>query len=223
MLGTRYVVGGILLLVSLGGLLFLQSPAGVFRRTPNPATAVPSLEADLLSTASAVPGSPQQALSPSSSCTGDATPALTEGPYYKNGSPERTSLLESGIMGDRLIIVGHVFNKDCQPLPGTWLDFWQANAAGVYDNTGYKLRGHQFTDSSGQYRLETIVPARYGGRTPHIHVKVRATAGAMLTTQLFFPGEAQNETDAIFNKALIVTTTGATDPETATFNFVLNQ
>ncbi|MEX1997543.1 MAG: dioxygenase [Candidatus Andersenbacteria bacterium] len=219
----RYIIGGILFLVGLGGLLFLQQQSGVAPLTPNPSTAIPSSGSGTPPTNSNVPISPNETPPHFSSCTGQVTPALTEGPYYKTGSPERTSLRESDIAGERLVISGYVFNKDCQPLPGAWLDFWQADTAGTYDNAGYKLRGHQFTDSSGQYRLETIIPARYSGRTPHIHVKVRPAAGSTLTTQLFFPGEDQNETDAIFNEALIVTTTGNTTPAAAIFNFVLNQ
>ena len=38
------------------------------------------------------------------------TPALTEGPYYKANSPERTSLLESGMTGTRLVVTGYVLS-----------------------------------------------------------------------------------------------------------------
>src|SRR3954462_13180002 len=83
------------------------------------------------------------------SCSGTLTPALTEGPYYKAGSPERASLLEAGMSGTKIVISGTVFDKNCRPITGAWLDFWQADSSGAYDNAGYKLRGHQFTDASG--------------------------------------------------------------------------
>jgi hypothetical protein len=38
----------------------------------------------------------------------DPTPSMTEGPYFKTGSPERTSLIEPGVVGTRLVITGYV-------------------------------------------------------------------------------------------------------------------
>ena len=100
------------------------------------------------------------------------------------------------------------------------LDFWQADDRGVYDNTGYRLRGHQFTDEQGRYRLETIVPALYTGRTRHIHVKVQAPNQPVLTTQLYFPGEPRNNGDSLFNPALLLAVQDAPDGKAATFTFV---
>jgi hypothetical protein len=82
---------------------------------------------------------------PALSCTSPATltPALTEGPYFKAGSPERTSLLETGMPGIKLVLTGNVLTPDCQPIAGALLEFWQADTNGQYDNSGYTLRGHQ--------------------------------------------------------------------------------
>lgn len=169
------------------------------------------------------PGAISQALAQTSaSCSGTITPALTEGPYYKAGSPERTSLIEPGITGTKVTITGYVYDKNCRPIAHAWLDFWQADAGGAYDNTGYKLRGHQYTDQSGSYKLETVVPGEYPGRTEHIHVKVQAPNGSILTTQLFFPGVAHNSSDSIFNQALLMNVQDTASGKTATYNFVLN-
>ena len=123
---------------------------------------------------------------PGETCTG-LTQAQTEGPYYKADTPQKNSLLEEGMPGTRLILVGYVLDQNCQPLPNAWLDFWQTDGNGEYDNAGYGMRGHQFTNASGAYVLETIVPKDYPGRTPHIHVKAQPRGGRILTTQLFFP------------------------------------
>ncbi|HWQ19297.1 MAG TPA: hypothetical protein VN455_05915 [Methanotrichaceae archaeon] len=151
----------------------------------------------------------------------DPTPSATEGPYFKPGSPERKSLLEPGIEGSRLNLTGHVLTRSGRPIANALLDFWQADANGVYDNVGYRLRGHQFTDSQGRYQLETVIPGIYVGRTNHIHVKVQAPDGTALTTQLFFPGEAGNQEDSIFNPQLLISFNG-TSKDQATFDFVLN-
>ena len=155
-------------------------------------------------------------------CSGTITPSLTEGPYYKAGSPERTSLLEEGITGTKLVLTGYVYDKNCQPISHAWIDFWQTDGKGAYDNAGYKMRGHQYTDQTGRYRLETVVPGEYPGRTVHIHVKVQAPNGPVVTTQLFMPGVARNNSDGIFNQALLMKVQDTADGKAATFDFVLN-
>jgi len=124
----------------------------------------------------------------------DATPRQTEGPYYTPNSPKRTSLLEPGIAGTKITVTGYVLTTDCKPVARALVDFWHADDNGVYDDVGYKLRGHQFTDAAGRYTLKTIVPGPYAGRTRHFHVKVQAPNQRILTTQLYFPGEPRNKT-----------------------------
>ncbi len=170
-------------------------------------------------------GLPQaQELPPTPACgaADDPTPAQTEGPYFKPNTPERTSLLEPGLPGTRLVVSGYVLSRRCQPIARALLDFWQADANGAYDNAGYRFRGHQFTDDAGRYYLETVVPGRYPGRTRHIHVKVQAPNQPLLTTQLYFPGEPRNNTDGIFRPALLMSVEDVADGKAATFDFVLN-
>ena len=145
-------------------------------------------------------------LKPTKACAdkSDATPRQMEGPFFKPRSPQRTSLLESGVQGTRIVVSGQVLSTRCQPVPGALLDFWQCDGKGDYDNRGNTLRGHQFTDADGRYRLETIVPGLYPGRTRHIHVKVQAPNQPILTTQLYFPNEAQNANDFLFRPELLI-------------------
>lgn len=101
------------------------------------------------------------------------------------------------------------------------LDFWQADAGGAYDNDGFRLRGHQLTDARGRYRLETVVPGLYPGRTRHVHVKVKAPGRPLLTTQLYFPGVAANADDPIFDRRLLVRSLRRGPRWTASFDFVV--
>ena len=64
------------------------------------------------------------------------------------------------------------------------------------------MRGHQFTDAEGRYKLTTVVPGLYPGRTRHIHVRVQPEGGKILPTQLYFPGEKKNERDGIYRAEL---------------------
>jgi protocatechuate 3,4-dioxygenase beta subunit len=125
--------------------------------------------------------------------------------------------------GVPILIFGHVFDQDCNPLAGAKVDFWQADANGVYDNAGYTLRGHVLADESGRYAIESIVPGEYPGRPPHIHVKVFAPDGReLLTTQLYFAG-GENSADVRAAPDLLVDITGpdAQGRQQAPFDFVV--
>jgi len=190
------------------------------------ALALALIGSGLLPTSSTAPTTAQVALAQTettaAACTpGAMTPSQTEGPYYKSGTPERTSLLESGMAGTPITITGYVMSPDCQPVAGAWLDFWQADGNGAYDNRGYTLRGHQYTDADGRFVLQTVVPGEYPGRTGHIHVKVQAPGARTLTTQLYFPDMARNARDSIFNSALLLTVEDTADGQAATFTFVV--
>lgn len=197
--------------------------------TPAPTSTLTLAVLDPTSSPIAEPGpatTEPQALPPNSapiSCTTPAslTPALTEGPYYTANAPERVSLLEPGMPGTVLNLTGYVLTADCQPIAGALLDFWQADSQGVYDNAGYTLRGRQYTDANGRYQLETVVPGLYPGRTEHIHVKVQAPGGPVLTTQLFFPDVTDNAADRIYDPALLILIQDIASTLQGTFNFIV--
>ena len=161
---------------------------------------------------------------PAPDCAAGAatTLAQTEGPFYKPNPPQRASLIEAGVTGMRLVLTGYVLTAECTPVAGARVDFWQADAQGAYDNAGYRLRGYQLTDAQGRYGLETIMPAEYSGRTAHIHVKVNAPGGPVLTSQLYIPEAARNQQDSIFRPELLLKDVRST-PEgmTGRFDFVV--
>lgn len=162
-------------------------------------------------------------LTPTPSCVdkGTPTPPQTAGPFFKPQSPRRTSLVEPGMAGTRLVVAGSVLATDCRPIPGALVDVWQADDRGDYDNAGFRLRGHQFADEQGRYRIETIVPGAYAGRTRHLHVRVQAPNQPVLTTQLYFPDEPGNQRDGIFRPELVMAVRDGQNPKTAAFDFVL--
>jgi protocatechuate 3,4-dioxygenase beta subunit len=146
----------------------------------------------------------------------------TEGPYYTEGAPNRDILSDADTVGTPLVVTGTVYDADCQPVPGATIDVWQADGAGQYDNSGYKLRGVLTTDTQGRYTLTTVIPGIYPGRTEHIHVKVNAPGGPVYTTQLFFPGSAANDRDRIYEESMQITVDeDGPDQMLATYNFVL--
>ena len=158
---------------------------------------------------------------PARSAEREPTASQVEGPYYKPNSPLRTSLREKGMPGTRLVLKGCVLSSDGSPIKSARLDFWQADANGVYDNGGYRLRGHQFTDDQGRYSLETVVPGNYAGRTSHIHVKVQAPGQPIVTTQLFFPDDPRNRADWLYKPGLLLHVQDTASGKEAAFDFVL--
>ena len=168
----RLSIMGFVAVMLLAGCAPVNLPAPAAPAAPMPTTAA-------LADANAAPAP----------CTGVLTSPNMEGPYYKAGAPERANLIDAGMPGQPIRISGHVFDADCNPLPGAKVDFWQADAGGVYDNEGYTLRGYVVTDANGAYTLDTIEPGVYPGRPPHVHVKVFAADGReLLTTQMYFAG-----------------------------------
>lgn len=159
-----------------------------------------------------------------------------EGPFYRQGAPFRSDIVDQGMEGVRLSVSGTVSGAGCADrLPGALLDFWQADDAGHYDNDGsivplppdlFILRGKMTAGGAGEYALNTIIPGPYpnGGvfRPSHIHVKVSAPGYQALTTQLYFEDDPYAPTDPYIRDSLIMSLSDAPGGgKAATFNFVL--
>ncbi len=188
-----------------------------------PPTLRPNLRRRLLGAAAAFPlvGAAQGQslpLTPECGPRSTLTPRQTEGPYYTPDTPLRNSLLEPGATGERLVLAGRVVSPQCRPVTRALLDFWHCDENGEYDNAGFRYRGHLFTDADGRFRLETIFPALYPGRARHIHVKVQPPGGRILTTQLYFPGDAR---DGLWRPELVVAMAQGGAGRTAAFQFIV--
>jgi protocatechuate 3,4-dioxygenase beta subunit len=168
--------------------------------------------------------SPATTLRPTASCADGDEPTVqqTEGPYFTPDSPEKSDFTADVSSGTKMVLTGTVLSTSCEPVQRALLDFWHADDSGEYDNEGYSLRGHLFTDANGTYRLQTIMPGIYTGRTRHIHVKVQAPNGPILTTQLYFPeDEEENAVDGIYDQSLVMDMTDSGDTKNAGFTFVV--
>jgi len=152
----------------------------------------------------------------------EPTARQTAGPYFKPNSPERTDLIEPGIAGQVMELSGLVLSQLCRPVARALIDVWQADANGLYDLKGFRLRGHLFSDADGRYALRTILPGLYSGRTRHIHVRVQAPGRPVLTTQLYFPGERGNRADGLYRRELEMQVALDGDRLAGRFDFVLD-
>jgi protocatechuate 3,4-dioxygenase beta subunit len=106
------------------------------------------------------------------------------GPFYEPGAPVRTRV------GSGYVLFGTVLGaKACKPIPNARIEFWLANPRGDYDDAH---RATVFAGQRGEYRFQSNVPVSYGGRPPHIHVRVRAPGYEELVTQ-HYPERGQRK------------------------------
>jgi catechol 1,2-dioxygenase len=97
------------------------------------------------------------------------------GPFYEPGAPLRTSVGRGYVLSGTVLAA-----EECEPIPKARIEFWLANPSGDYDDAH---RATVFAGQSGGYRFKSNVPVSYGGRPPHIHVRVRAQGYDELVTQ----------------------------------------
>lgn len=151
-----------------------------------------------------------------------ATPEQTEGPFYpiKDQADKDWDLVavrgrHQPAQGEVIFIQGTVYDLNCQPVPGALVEIWQACKSGKYNhpndpNTApldpdFQYWGQAVTDAQGRYMFRTIKPGAYPAdtnwwRPPHVHYKVHKRGYIELTTQLYFEGEAFNNTDKILQR-----------------------
>ena len=148
----------------------------------------------------------------------EPTPQETLGPYFPlripvQHSSDLTHLAgrTARAAGQIIDISGRVLHLDGSAVSRAKIEIWQANAAGRYTNPidrnpapldpNFNGVAVLHCAADGAYRIRTVKPGHYpdpvgGLRAPHIHFEVSA-GDYRLATQMYFPGEALNETDIL--------------------------
>ncbi len=106
------------------------------------------------------------------------------GPFYEPNAPVRTSVGSGYVLSGSVLAAG-----GCEPVRDARIEFWLANPEGEYDDAH---RATVFAGERGRYRFESNVPVSYGGRPPHIHIRVTAPGYRNLVTQ-HYPEAGQTE------------------------------
>ena len=135
-------------------------------------------------------------------------------------SPQRGDIAGTGdkrAIGQLIHLRTRVVDEDGAPVPGAVVEIWHCNAAGRYihpnDTHGAPVDPNFYgaarlvAGDSGLVELRTIKPAAYPvpdtagwWRPPHVHFSVWGRVWlSRLVTQMFFPGEPLNESDALLN------------------------
>lgn len=146
------------------------------------------------------------------------TARQTEGPYYPDHLPldqdnDLTQILGAQAPASGLVTEfgGRLLDVDGRPVAGSVIELWQADVNGCYIHSrgapAGKQRDPQFqgygkivTNAQGEYRFRTLQPGLYTGRTRHFHIAVNRDGQRLLTTQLYFAGEPQNDTDGVLRR-----------------------
>jgi protocatechuate 3,4-dioxygenase beta subunit len=134
-------------------------------------------------------------------------PQQTEGPFFVEEeldrsdlrSDPRTGVVKAGVPLRLTFKVSRMSGASCAPLAGAKVDLWHCDATGRYSDARNRgsstvdekfLRGYQRTDAAGTAQFLTIYPGWYGGRTVHVHFKIRTAAPSApafeFTSQLYF-------------------------------------
>lgn len=150
------------------------------------------------------------------------------GPFYLPNSPVRSNLFDK----TTIAVCGRVVDIHGDGIANAKLDVWQANEKGEYDESGPVGRGIVTTDNDGYYQMRTVAPGDYkiseAGqpdefRCAHIHFMISAEGYKPLTTQLYFPIDPFNSSDAWFNASRVMTPHVDWEGVRWTFQFVLAQ
>jgi hypothetical protein len=118
------------------------------------------------------------------------TRADSLGPFYVPGAPVRSSV------GTGYELTGTVRSfRGCEPVARATIEVWLADPGGRYDADH---RATLFSAEDGGYRFESNRPEPYGGRPPHIHLRVSAPGFRTLVTQ-HYPraGESRSSFDLV--------------------------
>lgn len=138
----------------------------------------------------------------------------TIGPYYPisfcDGDSIDMTTTKNGIIfepdGEKITVTGCVRDINGNLANGVLLEFWQANAKGVYrtpDNindpdidpwfTGYG----RYRTPDGNFILKTIKPGKCGDRAPNITLTIFSDGIMRVVTQLFFENDPANDQDPL--------------------------
>jgi protocatechuate 3,4-dioxygenase, alpha subunit len=150
------------------------------------------------------------------------TPSQTVGPFFAYGLTSNgkydwndaftNNLVTPDATGERIRVVGRVFDGDGQAVPDCMLEIWQADAQGRFadpkdkralPNAEFRGFGRCGTDPNGDYAFDTIKPGSVPDpdgkpQAPHILVAVFARGMLLHTyTRIYFEGEAGNAADPV--------------------------
>lgn len=112
--------------------------------------------------------------------------------------------------GQQLVLIGKLFDNRCIPILNATVELWQVDPYGkwilaggselVNSNPVFAGAGRSYTDNGGNFFFTTAFPAALKDRAPHLNLKVKAQGMEEFRTQVFFGGDARNDSDNALKK-----------------------
>jgi protocatechuate 3,4-dioxygenase alpha subunit len=133
--------------------------------------------------------------------------------YFGDESLEDLTRIHPGVIagasGQHIILRGRVLDRHGDLANGVVMEFWQANAKGVYRTP--RTEGHPDIDpwfhgygrlrsASGEYSFRTILPGAANGRAPNITVTMFSDGINRIVTQVFFADQPGNDKDPLLSE-----------------------
>jgi protocatechuate 3,4-dioxygenase alpha subunit len=178
------------------------------------------------------------------------TPSQTVGPYFQYGlTPGNdyqwndafsNDLVTPDVSGDRICIIGQVFDGDGKVMPDAMLEIWQADVQGRFadtrdtravPNTAFRGFGRCGTDANGGFTFQTIRPGSVPGpggkpQAPHVLLAVfaRGMTQQAIARVYFEDQDAANAADPILalvpadRRATLIATREPGEPVTYRFD-----
>lgn len=130
--------------------------------------------------------------------------------YFRDESLEDLTRIDTGVVagakGKHVILRGRVLDRHGDLANGVVMEFWQANARGVYRNP--ETEGHPDIDpwfngygrlrsATGEYSFRTVLPGATKERAPNITITIFSDGINRIVTQVFFADQPGNETDPL--------------------------
>lgn len=130
--------------------------------------------------------------------------------YFRDESLEDLTRIDAGVVGGpegrHIILRGQILDRHGDLANGVLLEFWQANAKGIYRTPS--TEGHPDIDpwfngygrlrsASGEYSFRTIMPGSAQGRAPNITVTLFSDGIRRIVTQVFFADQPGNDHDPL--------------------------
>jgi catechol 1,2-dioxygenase len=153
------------------------------------------------------------------------TSASMLGPFWRMHSPPTEnggSIVRSPTPGPPFRFIGHVRDRDGNPIAGAEVDVWHSSTRGLYEQqdpeqADMNLRGRLTTDATGTFSFRSIKPAgypiphegnvvgellrvqgRHCFRPAHVHVMIVKPGFKTMISQIYMPDDPHLETDVQF-------------------------
>lgn len=130
--------------------------------------------------------------------------------YFADPALEDLTRVNPGVVGQAagtpMILRGRVLDRHGELANGVVMEFWQANANGVYrtpanteqDGIDPWFHGYgRLRSASGAYEFKTILPGATPWRAPNITITLFSDGINRIVTQVFFADQAGNDADPV--------------------------